>query len=89
MTENTFELQDYGHNWDLHNCVDFLGFSYEPLTGDVVLEWTPLPEYAANPWGDLANKRDVAGCDSLGLVCFVWARVTASTPLRMQLVSSP
>lgn len=50
------ELRAFGHNWDLHNCVDFRGLHYAPLSNDVVLEWVPLPEYAANPWGDTTNK---------------------------------
>ena len=54
--EGGIELQAFGHNWDLHNCVDFMGIRYEPTSGNVVLEWVPLPEYASNPWGDLENK---------------------------------
>lgn len=49
-----------GHAWDLHNCVDFRGLRYEPLLGEVVLEWSPLPEYRSNPWGDVTNK--ATGC---------------------------
>ena len=37
-------LEAYGLSWDLHNWGIFRQLSFEPLSGDVVLEWIVSPD---------------------------------------------
>ncbi len=52
---NSVELEAFGYNWDLHNQTVFRGLKFEPLTGDVTMEWTPADPSEKNPWGDFDN----------------------------------
>jgi hypothetical protein len=63
MELRNFELRDplgcvevsaLGKNWDLHNCVDFLGFLWRPFEDELWMEWAVLAEFG-NPWGDPSN----------------------------------
>jgi hypothetical protein len=49
------EIIAAGMNWDLHNCVDFLGLVWHAHRDELWMEWIALPQYPT-PWGDRTNR---------------------------------
>ena len=55
----TITLKGLGCEWDLHNCADFVGFSFNAGDNSLALAWdASSPE--GNTWGDPENN--AKGC---------------------------
>ena len=55
----TITLKGFGCEWDLHNCADFVGFSFDAANNSLFLEWD-ASSLEGNTWGD--PKNDAKGC---------------------------
>lgn len=59
----TTTLRGLGGDWDLHNCADFQGFTYNTDDDMLLLRWVAMTDPdlgCVNPWGN--DKNEVRSC---------------------------